>query len=129
MDDGLCQLEGVYLCLVFECGEKFVQEIEVEPDVVSDNNCIFSKEIFYLGKNGLSCWCRFQFADRESGDKSYDVFEFICFFVGFDEGLIFADDFSCSINFDNPYLDRFVFADVESCSFEVETYVSIFWVE
>jgi len=110
---------SINLVVVGERREKFVQEIEIKVDIVSDNNWISSEKFLYFLCYCLSSWSSLQFVYRESCDKSYDMFEFVSFFVWLDKWLIFTDDFSSMIKLYNPYLNRFILCDIESCCFKV----------
>jgi len=104
----LCELQRVDGSLVGERGKIFFQEIEIEPDIVSDDDGIFSKKSLYLRQNSLSCRRGLQVGDGESGDESDDMLQFIRLFVRLDQRLIFANDFSGHINLYDPYLDGFI---------------------
>jgi hypothetical protein len=94
----LCELQSINLFAAGERRKISVQEIDIKRDIMSDNYRIFSKEFFYLRQDILSCRSSFQITDGESGDESYNMFQFICFFIRFDQRLIFSDDFPGLIN-------------------------------
>jgi len=115
----LCQIHSIDLRMVGERREIFIQKIEIERDIVSDNYRIFSEEFLYFLFHGFSCRSCFQIIYRESGDESDDMFQFIRLLVWFDERLIFTDDLPLFINLYDPYLNGFILTDIESSCFKI----------
>gem|GEM_PF-5106360 len=71
----------------------------------------------------------FKIRNRESGDESDDMFEFVGFFGWLDQRLKLVDDFPMDIELHDSDLDRLILRRIQSRSLKIEPDISIFFIE
>ena len=95
---------------------------------MSDDDRIFVKKFLNLCQNFCSGRSSFQVSDRQSSDEANDMFEFVSFFIWFNQRLELLFHISVFVKGDDTDLNRFVFGDIEASGFEIESNIFVVFV-
>ncbi len=97
MDYRLRELHRIYTGMIGELWEVFIQKSEIKFHIMSDDDGIWTKKFLNIMCYDISLRSIVEVFDTQSRDEVDDMFEFVSFFVWFDQRFVCLDDLTLSI--------------------------------